>query len=70
MNLEINGDNLYLLLPGKVAAVSAIYSEEHHCSILEAMRLFYASDVYKMLQVEETKYWHYGAVALYEIWQS
>ncbi|MBP5705443.1 MAG: hypothetical protein IKV67_02420 [Paludibacteraceae bacterium] len=70
MNLEINNKNLYLLLPGKVSAVSAIYAEQNHCSILEAMRKFYASSVYQKLQVEETKFWQLGAVALYEIWQS
>lgn len=69
MNLEITDKNLHLLLPGKAVAVSAIYAEEHHCSMMEAMRMFYASDVYKMLQSEETKFWHLGAVALYEIWQ-
>lgn len=70
MNFEITDKNLYLLLPGKVVAVSAIYAEEHRCSIKESMRMFYASDVYKKLQQEETKLWHLGAVALYEIWQS
>lgn len=70
MNLEITDKNLYLLLPGKVVAVSAIYAEEHRSSIKESMRMFYASDVYKKLQQEETKLWHLGAVALYEIWQS
>lgn len=69
MNLEINNSNVHLLLPGKVAAVSAIYADCHGCSIFEAMKEFYKSEVYKQLEHEETKLWHLGAVALYEMWQ-
>lgn len=69
MNLEINDSNVHLLLPGKVAAVSAIYADSHGCSIFEAMQKFYKSKVYSQLEHEETKLWHLGAVALYEMWQ-
>lgn len=68
MNLDITNKNLHLLLPGKVAAVSSMYADDHKCSISTAMRLFYTSSTYKKLEVEETKFWHYGPVALYEIW--
>ena len=68
MNLEINQGNLHLLIPCKVTNVSKIYAEEHSCSILEAMRLFYTSNLYKKLSDEGTKLWHLGAVALYEMW--
>lgn len=70
MNLEITQDNVHLLLPGKVAAVSAMYAEDHNCSIFEAMRKFYSSDTYKELSIEDTKLWHLGPVALYQTWQS
>lgn len=70
MNLEINDTNLHLLLPGKITSVSSIYAEENNCSILEAIRKFYATDIYKQLQNEQTKLWHLGPVALYEMWKN
>ncbi|MCQ2273751.1 MAG: hypothetical protein MJZ86_03045 [Bacteroidales bacterium] len=69
MNLEINDSNVHLLLPGKVAAVAAMFAEDNHCTMLEAMREFYKSAVYQQLEHEETKLWHLGAVALYEMWR-
>lgn len=69
MNLEINQSNIHLLLPAKVAGVSRLYAEDHGCSILESMRLFYASEVYRQLAEEKTKLWNLGVVALYEMWQ-
>lgn len=68
MNLTITKDNVHLLLPGKIASVSAMYADDHNCSIVDAMMLFYASATYRNLQDESTKFWHYGPVALYEIW--
>ena len=47
-----------------------MYADDHGCSIMDAMLLFYASDTYQQLQKEETKLWHLGPVALYEIWQA
>ncbi len=70
MNLEITNDNIHLLLPGKITAVSAIYAEENNCSMQEAIREFYKSDLYSELQREDTKLWHLGAVGLYEVWMS
>lgn len=67
MQLEVNQQNLYLFLPGKVANVAAIIADHDHCTMLEAMRRFYASPVYKALEQEDTKLWHLGAVALWEI---
>lgn len=69
MNLNITQSNLHLLLPAKTSAVGRLYAEEHQCSILEGMRLFYASDLYRSLECEETKLWHLGAVALYDMWK-
>lgn len=70
MNLEITNQNLYLLLPGKVAAVCALFAEDNHCSMKEAMKMFYRSTVYRQLEQEDTKFWHLGAVALLEEWYS
>ena len=66
MNREVTDKNLYLLLPGKVLAVSMIYSEQKGISILEAMQAFYRSETYRKLEQESTKFWHLGPVALYE----
>ena len=68
MNMEINSKNLHLLLPGKVTGVAKLYAEDHSCSILEAMRRFYSTKLYKNLAIETTKLWHLGIVGLYEMW--
>ena len=67
MNLEITQENLYLLLPGKVAAIAGFYADDHHCSMLEAIRYVYSSPLYQRLSDESTKLWHLGAVSLYEL---
>lgn len=63
---EINQNNLYLLLPGKILAVAKIYAQQHHIPVKDAMKLFYGSLTYKRLEDEDTKFWHYGPVALYQ----
>ena len=68
MNLDVTQQNLHLFLPSKVAGISAIISKEEHCTILEAMQRFYASETYQQLQQENTKVWHLGAVGLYELY--
>lgn len=67
MNLEVTQQNLHLFLPYKVAGTSAIIADELHCAMAEAMQMFYASPVYRMLEREDTKLWHLGPVALYEL---
>ncbi len=66
MTREITDKNLYLLLPAKVSLFAQIYANEHECSIVDAVKLFYHSNTYKDLEQECTKLWHYGPVALYE----
>jgi len=66
MNRTITDKNLYLLLPGKVTAVTGFISDDTHFKPLEALRAFYRSDTYKNLETEKTKFWHYGPVTLYE----
>ena len=63
---EITDKNLYLLLPGKVAAVVEQYVEDNGVSILEGLRKFYNSSTYQHLEKEQTKLWHLGPVALYQ----
>lgn len=66
-SIEVTQENLYLFLPGKITNVAAIIADNDHCTMLEAMHRFYASPVYRELQQEDTKLWHLGAVALYEM---
>jgi len=68
LNLKITQENLPLILLSKVQGVARIYAEEHNCSILEGARLFAESDVYRRLEIEETKLWWWGPVALYQEW--
>lgn len=63
---DINQNNLYLLLPGKILSVAKIYSQRHGGTVKEAMLKFYQSNTYKKLEDENTKLWHYGPVALYQ----
>lgn len=67
MQLEVTQNNLYLFLPAKVANVAAIIADNEHCSMLEAMQRVYASPIYRELEREDTKLWHLGAVALWEL---
>ena len=66
MNTEITNENLYMLLPSKAMQVARIYQEMHGGNGLDALRRFYRSTVYKQLEQEETKLWHWGPVALFE----
>lgn len=63
---EITQDNLYLLLPSKVSWIAGMLSEDTDASVVEALRRVYNSELYRKLEIEETKLWHEGPVALYE----
>ena len=64
--MEINQENLYLLLPSKVAWLTEMLTEDKGISIVEAIREIYSSDTYRQLEDESTKMWHLGPVALYQ----
>ena len=66
MKLDINQDNLYLLLPSKVAWMTGMLMEDKNIGIVDALKAIYSSDTYKQLENESTKTWHLGPVALYE----
>ena len=66
LNLNVTQDNLYLFLPSKISWMADMLSEDKHVSIVDAVKEIYASDTYRHLENEETKYWHFGPVALYE----
>lgn len=70
MNLTITQENVYLLLPSKLSWMANMLAEDRGISIVEAMKLLYASDVYSRLEQESTKTWHLGPVALYQDFKS
>ncbi len=64
---KITSENLYLLLPGKVSKMAVMYASDFGLSITEALDRIYQSKTYRQLEDEETKLWHYGPVALYQL---
>ncbi len=64
---KITSNNLYLLLPGKVSKMAVMYASDFGVSITEALSRIYQSVTYRQLEDEETKLWHYGPVALYQM---
>lgn len=62
---EITQENLYLLLPSKVSCIANIIQEKENKQILDAVKEVYLSDTYHKLEIESTKLWHLGPVALY-----
>ncbi len=64
---KITSQNLYLLLPGKVSKMAVMYACDFGLSITEALNRIYQSFTYSQLEDEETKLWHYGPVALYQL---
>lgn len=64
---KITSQNLYLLLLGKVSRMAVMYASDFGLSITEALNRIYRSETYRQLEDEETKLWHYGPVALYQM---
>lgn len=67
MNLTVTQDNLYLFLPSKTSRLAEILSEDKGINIVEALKTIYNSDTYQRLEIEDTKLWHLGPVALYDV---
>ncbi len=65
--IKINQENVYLLLPNKVAQLANRLIENGlACDEVSAIRMVYKSSVYTKLEIERTKYWWLGVNALYE----
>lgn len=69
MNLTVTQQNLYLLLPSKLSRMADMLAEDTGISVVEAMKMLYASELYARLETESTKTWHLGPVALYREFQ-
>lgn len=62
---EVTQQNLHLFIPGKIAGVAMLIAHDTGCSAVEALRKFYSSRTCKLLEREETKYWHFSPAQLY-----
>lgn len=66
-NREVTQKNLFLILPGKVSKMAVMYAADYGVSISEALQKIYTSATYRELENENSKLWHYGPVALYQM---
>ena len=56
MRSLVTQNNLYLLLPAKVANIVAMLSRKTNTPELRLLKEFYRSNTYKAMEREETKY--------------
>lgn len=54
------------LLPGKIAAITEYIAENDNITPLDALRKFYSSATYQMLEREDTKCWWESPTQLYQ----
>ncbi len=66
MNLTINQDNLYLILPSKISLVAEMIADDENISIVEAIKRIYSSKTYQRLERESSKLWHLGPTSLFQ----
>lgn len=64
---QVTDKNLYLILPGKVSKMAMMYAADFGVSITEALKQIYKSATYRALEREDSKLWHFGPVALYQM---
>ena len=66
MSANITQDKVHLLIPSKISWMADMLVKDRGVSIVDAVKILYSSSIYKKLEVESTKAWHLGPVALYE----
>ncbi len=69
MNVNITQENVHLLIPSKIALMTDMLAEELNIDIIDAIKRIYASRLYHELEIESTKLWHLGPVALFQTMQ-
>ncbi len=62
----ITQDNLYLLLPSKMAWMADYMMQATNNDVVEAVCKVYQSELYAQLEQEHTKLWPEGPVSLYQ----
>lgn len=55
------------ILPLKVQSVVELISERKGFSFRESLHYLYTSALYRMLEREETKVWHYSPMLLFDL---
>ena len=67
MQGEVTQKNLHLFIAGKIAAIASLMADELGISDFEALGRFYRTRTCKLLELEDTKYWHYSPAQLYQL---
>jgi len=65
----MNKEKLHALLPIFVSALIKKIIEEKNISQDEALSMFYNSNLYILLDDEQTKVWHYSTEKLYHLFE-
>ena len=60
-------DKFDALLPYVTSDLAAIISQKEKLSEIDALTKLYKSELYSMLEQEETKLWHYSTEMLYSL---
>jgi hypothetical protein len=64
METHIDPARFSMLLASLASQTIKEIAVRHNIPELEAARLFYKSKVYKMLEIEKTKFWHFSYMSL------
>ena len=64
----VSQDNLRVLLPSKVALTLEEIAKARNSEPADEIAAFYASDVYRNLEKESTKYWWFSPAELCDIY--
>jgi hypothetical protein len=64
MENDIDPARFSMLLTSLASQTIKQIAAHHKIPELEAARLFYKSEVYKMLEKEKTKFWHFSYMSL------
>ena len=67
MPAEITQENVRLLIPGKAARMATLIAAHRHISPKAALLAFYRSKIYRELERESSKYWHYSPEQLFAV---
>lgn len=66
---EITQDNVRIFIPYKVAKICNEICQQEHLTAAEAILKFYKSKLGHLLGKEDSKLWHLGWVALYDMYK-
>lgn len=63
----MNKKKFEAILPLKVQSIIKLMTEQKGFSFRESLHYLYTSQLYQMLEKEETKVWHYSPMLLLEL---